>query len=204
MYTALILAGIAIFAFVLQTVFSGFTDIFVLVSADALTRPWILITSIFLHGDIVHLLYNMFALALFGMILEKVVGMKKFLWIFFVGGLLAGIGSTFLYNAALGASGAVFGILGTLAVLRPRMQVWVSFIPMPMIVAAGVWALGDFFGLFIPNGIANLAHLIGLAFGIGVGFYLKKEFGAVSRQGYGGVELDEDMMERWEDKYMRR
>ncbi|MBS3138837.1 rhomboid family intramembrane serine protease [Candidatus Woesearchaeota archaeon] len=124
-----VLVGICIAAFIAQTVIPGFTGLFVLVSAQVLERPWTLVTAIFLHGDLGHLLFNMFALTLFGAILESIVGRKKFLLIFFVGGVIASIGSIFLYKAALGASGAIFAILGTLAILRPKMQVWVSFVP---------------------------------------------------------------------------
>ena len=202
MYAALILVGICAVAFVVQALVPGFTESFVLVSADVFVRPWILVSSIFLHGGIVHLLYNMFALGLFGTILESVIGRKKFLMVFFVGGLLASIGASFLYNAALGASGAVFTILGALAILRPRMTVWVSYIPMPMIIAAAVWAIGDFIGLFVPSGIANLAHLVGLGFGIVLGFYWRKGF-KVERRKSTATHIDEEEMEQWEDKYMR-
>jgi len=197
-----ILAGICIIAFIMQQTVPGFTDMFVLVSAEVAQRPWTLVTAVFLHGDIVHLLYNMFALVLFGMILEQIIGKKKFLAIFFLSGLFASIGTLFLYRAALGASGAIFGILGTLAMIRPRMQVWVSYIPMPMIVACAVWAITDLVGLFVPSGTANLAHLVGLFFGIGVGLYLRKNFGerADGRELY---HVDEKEIDDWEKKWMK-
>ena len=72
-----ILAGICIAAFIAQRAIPGFTEQFVLVSAEVVGRPWTLITAIFLHGDLQHLLFNMFALVLFGMILESIVGRKK-------------------------------------------------------------------------------------------------------------------------------
>ncbi len=202
MYAALVLAAICIAAFVLQLAVPGFSGMFTLVSADVAARPWTLLSAVFLHGDVVHLLYNLFALALFGMILEQAVGRRRFLLIFFGGGVLASIGAAVLYPAALGASGAIFGILGALAILRPRMQVWVSFFPMPMIMAAAVWAIGDFVGLFLPTNVANLAHLVGLAFGIGAGFYLRKKFGEHQQREFGGG-LDEDTINRWEEKWMR-
>ena len=136
MYYSLILAGICVVCFVLQLMIPGFTDSFLLVSADIWSRPWILVTSVFLHGSVVHLFYNMFALIIFGTILENIIKRKKFLIVFFVAGVLASFGSSFMYNLALGASGAIFGLLGMLAVLRPRMRVWVSYIPMPMIATS--------------------------------------------------------------------
>ncbi len=202
MYSTFILVGIAVVAFVIQNVVGGFTQSFALVSADVLSRPWILVTSIFLHGDIAHLLYNMLGLALFGMVLESIVGRKQFLAVFFSGGLLAAIGSSFLYSAALGASGALMAVLGTIAVLRPHMQVFVSFIPMPMWVAAGFWAVGDFVGLFVPSGVANLAHLVGLGFGITAGFYLRRGFGQL-RPGREIYHVDDKEFDDWEKKWMK-
>jgi len=202
MRTVFVLAGICIFAFILQQTVPGFTETFLLVSADVVYRPWTLITAVFLHGDVVHLLYNMFALVLFGMILEQIVGKKKFLIIFFVAGLLASFGSIFLYRAALGASGAIFGVMGTLALLRPKMQVWVAYVPMPMIVACAVWAITDIIGIFVPSGTANLAHLVGLAFGIGVGLYLRPLYGEHA-DGREILHIDEKEIDDWEKKWMK-
>lgn len=203
MYVAIILAVICVVAFLVQMVSPGFTDAFALVSAEVLYKPWTLITTTFLHADVPHLLYNMFALVLFGMILENIVGRKKFLTIYFVSGFLASVGSLFLYKGAVGASGAIFGVLGTLALLRPRLQVWVYFIPMPMIVAAVVWATGDIIGLFVPGRTANLAHLIGLAWGAGNGLYLREGFGARKRKN-DLIHLDEKEVDDWEERWMRR
>jgi membrane associated rhomboid family serine protease len=201
MYSTFILVGICAVAFLIQIMSPAFTDAFALISAEVLYRPWTLITTIFLHADVSHLLYNMFALVLFGMILENIIGQKRFLAIYFVSGFLASVGSLFLYNGAVGASGAIFGVLGTLALLRPRLQVWVYFIPMPMIVAAIVWATGDIIGLFVPGRTANLAHLIGLGLGLGNGWYLKKQFGVQKRD---VMHIDEKEFDDWERKWMRK
>lgn len=203
MYTAVVLAGICVLVFFVQLMLPGFTDSFVLISAEVFQRPWMLVTSMFLHADLGHLLYNMFALVLFGIILESIIGRKKFLTIYLASGFLASIGSLFLYKGAVGASGAIFGVLGTLALLRPRLQVWVYFIPMPMIVAAFVWAAGDIVGLFLPSGVANLAHLIGLGWGVGNGWYLRERFG-VRKQKRDVVHLDEKEVDEWERKWMRK
>jgi len=92
-------------------------------------------------------------------------------------GILANIGSAYFYPASLGASGAIFGIMGTLTVLRPKMYVWVFGVPMPMFVASIIWALIDLVGMFAPSGIANAAHIAGLSSGIIIGFLLRKQFG---------------------------
>ena len=168
-YSALWLTGICIIVFILQVMMPNLTNQITLVSRDAFIHPWTFITSIFAHGSMGHLLSNMFALALFGSILERFIGTKKFLLVFFATGIFAGFIGMLYYNALLGASGAIFGILGTLAIMRPGMIVWVSYIPMPMIVAAGVWAFLDYMGIFAPGNVANISHLAGLGFGLIIG-----------------------------------
>jgi uncharacterized protein len=200
---ALIFAGICVAVFFVQIAIPVVTDIFVLQSSDVLVRPWILVTSIFLHGGIEHLLYNMIALVVFGMILESIIGSKKFVTIFFVTGIIASICSSFFYNAALGASGAIFGLLGTLAVLRPRMTVWVYSVPMPMFVAAGAWLVIDLLGVLYPSGTANVAHIAGLLFGAAVGFYMRKQYPGEQRKWKKEKVLSDDEINNWEDRYMK-
>jgi len=181
------LVGILVFVFVLQLIFPQITDFFLLQASDIFTRPWILVTSVFLHSGLLHLILNGFALALFGSILEEIISSKRFLMIFFIGGIVASfvfvLGLPILAfvgmpssGNALGASGAIFSVMGMLAVLRPTMTVWVSYMPMPLWVAALVWTGQDFFGIFIPDNIANFAHLGGLFFGVIIGFFYKKKY----------------------------
>jgi hypothetical protein len=172
-----------------------------LVSQDVTVRPWLLLTSIFLHGGLLHLGYNMLSLALFGSILEGIIGSRKFLVVFFASGILASVVSTQLYAAVLGASGAIFGVIGTLAALRPRMVVWAGGVPMPMALAAGFWLLLDLAGLFYPTNVANMAHVTGLAFGLAMGLTLLKKYGAKRSKKEKGF-LTENDFARWEDDYM--
>jgi membrane associated rhomboid family serine protease len=145
----------------------------------AFSRPWTFITSIFLHGDFMHLFFNMFALFLFGIYLESRVGAKKFLFIFFSAGILGNFAYLITsFNSsvpAVGASGAIFGILGLLAILYPTLIVWFGYVPMPMIAAAIIWAITSVLGLFTPGNIAHEAHLAGLLIGALYGFYLRKK-----------------------------
>lgn len=162
-----------------------------------------MITSMFAHGSIEHLLYNMFALALFGTILENIIGSRRWLILYFVSGIIASVAAAAFYPESLGASGAIFGLLGTLAVLRPRITVWVAGIPMPMAVAAGVWAIGDLLGLFVPSGIANAAHLAGLATGIMFGIALRKKFGEpLFIKKKLAKDIDEETFRRWEREWL--
>ena len=88
--------------FILQIIIAGFTDLFILDAGLALTRPWVLLTAIFLHSNLVHLLYNLFGLALFGIILEDIIGTRKFLKLFFIAGLAASLISLPFYTRVLG------------------------------------------------------------------------------------------------------
>ena len=200
---AILLVIICVVVFFIQIEDEGFTEEFLLKSSDAFSRPWILVTSMFLHGSFEHLFYNMFALALFGTILERIIGSKKFLILYFVSGVIAGLGTIPFYEASLGASGAIMGILGTLGMLRPRMTVYISYIPMPMAAAVVLWAVGDIIGFFAPSGIANAAHLFGLAVGLIIGLYLKNKYGErVRRRRKIENDIDEEEFEEWEDKWM--
>ena len=142
-------------------------------------RPWTLVTSIFLHANFMHFLINMFVFFFFAPTLERKIGSSKFLLIFFLSGIFAGIGwSLTSANPALGASGAVCGIFATLAVLMPRMKVYIFPLPIPIEIWIVVilFALYDFFMIGSGDMIAHTAHLSGLFFGLLAGMRLKKTF----------------------------
>lgn len=183
--------------FILQIIIAGFTDLFILDAGLALTRPWVLLTAIFLHSNLVHLLYNLFGLALFGIILEDIIGTRKFLKLFFIAGLAASLISLPFYTRVLGASGAVFGIIGMLAILRPRMVIWLYGMPMPMFIALMVWAAIDIFGIFFPSGTANIAHLAGLAAGIIFGIINYKKY-RENKPKEERINIDEKKVKEWE------
>ena len=173
------LAGICILVYFIQMMFAGFTDMFLL-SAELWMQIWRFVTSIFLHADGVHLLYNMFALILFGGILEKLIGSKRLLIVFFSTGILANIISVNFYSSSLGASGAVFGLIGALVVVRPGLMVWAFSMPMPIILAGALWMMGDLIGIFMPSNVANIAHLAGMGFGLVFGgFYRRLKLGKI-------------------------
>lgn len=200
------LTGIIVAVFFLQMIFPAVTENFKLVASDAWSRPWTLLTAIFLHGSIVHLLYNGFGLAVFGSILEELIGSRRFLLVFFAAGLVSSIASTFFYNSVLGASGAIFGVMGALTVLRPTMTVWVYYIPMPMYIAAVVWAIADLFGFIVPQGIANAGHLTGLAAGIAAGFLIrgKKPVRIVFGKNEKSSFLTAEEFDKWEKEHVGR
>ena len=195
-YVAIMLCAVCVIVFIIQNSVQGFTES-LLLTKDVLSRPWILVTSIFLHGSMSHLLGNIFALGLFGSILERIVGWRKFVAVFFAAGIVSGLASAFFYDAALGASGAIFGALGMLAALRPKMMVWTYGVPMPMFIAAGFWLVLDIAGTFYPTSVANIAHIVGLAFGIAVGLIFRQ-----SADEKRSKPLTDEEVDKWEDQWM--
>ncbi|MEM0053419.1 MAG: rhomboid family intramembrane serine protease [Nitrososphaeria archaeon] len=145
----------------------------------SLEMPWTFITSIFLHADFEHLLFNMIALFFFGLGLENIVGRKLFAIIFILSGIVGNIGYLIADPLSgipgVGASGAIYGIVGTLVVLTPFRRVFLyGFLPIPLILLVILWALIDFAGLFSPSTIAHSAHLAGLIVGILFGIYFRR------------------------------
>lgn len=136
-----------------------------------LFKPYQLVTHMFAHGGFFHILFNMYALWLFGAVLEKTWGPKRFLIFYLVCGLAAGITEMFLVpqGAAIGASGAVMGLLAAFAYTFPNVQFYILPIPFPIKAKylAMIYAAIDIFGQFSGYGgdIAHFAHLGGLATG---------------------------------------
>jgi membrane associated rhomboid family serine protease len=122
----------------------------------------------------------MFALFIFGTFLESRIGSINFLIIFFLAGIAGSLGYMLTASdqtiPAIGASGAVYGIIGALAIVTPFMMVWVmGMVPMPMIAVAFIWGIMEVFGLFSPGSIAHGAHIFGLIIGVLFGFYLRQQ-----------------------------
>lgn len=146
-----------------------------LMPAAFLSEPWTAVTSMFVHGSLTHVLFNMLALFFFGSYLTQAVGERNMLSIYFVGGI---IGSIFFWllgpsNAvAVGASGAIFALGGALAVLRPMTRVFIFPIPVPMPLWIAV--IGGGLLISLLPGIAWEAHLGGLLTGIGAALFFSR------------------------------
>jgi len=154
---------------------------FALIPADAFAGSyWQFVTYMFLHGGAVHLFLNMFVLFIFGVVVEKTFGLKKYLSLYF----LAGIGSGFFFillsyiltpQAALtdmifpmlGASGAVYGVMAAYGILYPKNWIMVIGFPMPAWIAVIALVVVEFvFGVTgLQSGVANFGHLGGLIVG---------------------------------------
>ncbi len=170
--------------FVLQLTIPGFPQAFIFNPKTALTKPWVFVTSMFLHAGLEHLFFNLFALIMFGPLVESRIGSKEFLKIYF----LSGIGGSVLYwltielglapaIPALGASGAIYGIMAAAAVYFPRLIVYsFGFIPLKMRDALILWFAMEFLGIFNPySGIASAAHVGGIIIGYLYAKRLKRE-----------------------------
>jgi membrane associated rhomboid family serine protease len=153
-------------------------------------RPWTLVTHIFLHGGFMHFLFNMLVFFFFAPTLERKIGSVKFLLIFFLSGIFAGIGWSLTFSpneyqlllldqnffGSVGASGAICGIIATLAVLMPKLKVYIFPIPIPLDIWIVVilFAVYDFLMVGSGDSVAHTAHLSGLFFGLFAGMYLKR------------------------------
>ncbi len=153
-----------------------FINLFGFEPASFLKMPWTIVTNLFIHApfpSIGHILGNMLTLYFFGSYLTSLIGEKRFLVVYFLGGLLGNIAFMLLaspFSVAIGASGAIFAVGGALAVLRPKLRVFIIPIPIPIPLWAAV--IGGF--LIISPGVAWQAHLGGLLVGLVAGYFFRR------------------------------
>jgi len=181
---ALIGANVAMF--LAQFFFAIVTDVLGLRPAFVLRYFWVwqLVTYMFLHGGIFHIVFNMLALWMFGTELERVWGTRYFLKFYFVTGIGAGA-LTVLFSLLpfgfahqlqganiIGASGAIYGLLLAYALYFPDRPIYMYFVfPIPAkIFVAIMGAIAFFSSLSDAGGVANATHLGGLLVGY---LYLK-------------------------------
>ena len=131
---------------------------------------WRFFTAIFLHGDFMHMFFNMFGLYIFGSLVAPILGAKRFLLLYLLTGTVGNI-LWFLVNWnnpdqwLLGASGAVMGIIIASAMILPDIPMLLLFIPFPIKLKtlAVVYFALDLFGQFGTQGsrTAYLVHIFG-------------------------------------------
>jgi hypothetical protein len=168
-----------------------FNAIFTITTANP-AYVWTWIISIFSHSPagLFHIASNSIVLFFFGPLVERYTGSRKFALLFIGAGMLAGLGqigvSILLDNpaAVLGASGAVFAVLGVLTVLKPKLKVLLFFVvPVPLYILTFGFALISVVFFVNPGAasatgmgnVANFAHLVGLLVGLWYGRQLKGE-----------------------------
>jgi membrane associated rhomboid family serine protease len=129
---------------------------------DIVVAPWALITNAFVHANLIHIAVNMYSLFVLGVPLERYLGRVRFILLYVIGSIGADVGVDFLSKGgAIGASGAIFALLGALILFSRRL----GFSPTWLIVI-GVINLG--YG-FVASGISWQGHLGGLVVGLLVG-----------------------------------
>ncbi len=128
-------------------------------------RPWTLVTYMFLHGGLWHLLFNMLGLYFFGPQLEHRMGARHFLGLYFASGVAGALLSLITPHARIvGASGAVFGVLLAFALIWPRVQIFIwGILPIEARLLVPIITALSLFGGFSGRGggIAHFAHLGG-------------------------------------------
>jgi len=144
-------------------------------------QVWRVFTYQFLHGSPMHLIFNMWALWMFGAPLIWRMGEQRFLALYLVSGVVAGLGSALFYFFGstghipiVGASGAIFGVMLAFARFYPDDQIFVFFV-IPLPAKYAVWLFGGIsllFGLQGGGGIAHFTHLFGIVGGL---LYLRFE-----------------------------
>jgi membrane associated rhomboid family serine protease len=137
-------------------------------------QVWQLITYQFMHGGFSHILFNMFALWMFGSSIEDVFGSKKFLIFYLLAGVSAGLLHLFvspllgsLPAVTIGASGSVYGVLIAYALFFPDNLIFLYFlIPVKAKYLIGFLVVIEFLAVdSASSGVAHLAHLGGALFG---------------------------------------
>jgi len=176
--TALIVANVAVF--LLQSIAPGVAYPFALwplgASASGMGAsfgPWQLVTYAFLHGGLVHLAFNMFALYMFGGELERVFGPQRYLNLYFIAVITAALTQLVFAGVSggepyptVGASGGIFGLLLAYGMYFPRRMILLLIPPIPMpasvfVIVYGVLEL--YLGVTgTQEGVAHFAHLGGM------------------------------------------
>jgi len=146
------------------------------------------ITYMFLHGGLWHLFGNMFALWMFGRIIEQVWGPKKFLFYYIFCGIGAGLTQEMVqfFTAAggmtVGASGAIFGILLAFGMIFPDEKIFIIPLPVPIkakwfvvLYAALELFLGFNAGHSGSDNVAHMAHIGGMLFGLMLILYWRRQ-----------------------------
>lgn len=140
-----------------------------------LARPWTIVTNLFVHSGLWHIIANMLTLYFFGSYLSRLIGRSKFLIVYFGGGILGNILFVLLapsFHIAVGASGAIFALGGVLSVMRPKLRVFIF--PIPVAIPLWVAVIGGFLIISLFPHVAWQAYLGGLVFGLIAGYFLKK------------------------------
>ncbi|MEM7819880.1 MAG: rhomboid family intramembrane serine protease [Candidatus Aenigmatarchaeota archaeon] len=162
--------------FVFQNI-DDFYNIYGFSGKNLLERPYVLVTSIFMHGSVEHLLVNILVLFFFGIAVESELGKLKMLLIFFLGAFTGDLLSLFAYpfdSIAIGASAGIFALMGVGMLVRPfDLSFYPLIIPIPLVFLGMAYIFFNAYEFIVmPNSnISYIAHFggffVGLLFGFG-------------------------------------
>jgi len=133
---------------------------------------WRLLTNIFLHGGLMHVLFNMYALFFVGIFLEPVMGTAKYILVYLFTGIIASIASAWWHVAtvSVGASGAIFGLYGVFFALL-TVNVFSKDLKKSFLISTAIFIVYNLiYGL--TGGIDNAAHIGGLLSGLLLGYMM--------------------------------
>ncbi|UCG54845.1 MAG: rhomboid family intramembrane serine protease, partial [Dehalococcoidia bacterium] len=142
-------------------------------------RIWTLVTSLFLHADILHLVSNMVFLYVFGNTIEEDLGARKTLAAFFFGGFISFLLSLLFYGSSIlmvGASAAIFTLSAIVMLIKPLKFSILFFMPQGLVaILYFIYnALAVYYGT--EGNVAYLSHLVGFAIGIPFGLAWSKNW----------------------------
>ena len=136
-----------------------------------------IISASFLHENYAHLFWNMLFLFLFGRVVEKELGRLYFVLIYFSSMILGNVFFALLFPeaAAVGASGAVFGLMGAAMLIEPFRPIF-KYVPIPLALVGAVYLGGELSNFFnLKDQIAHAAHVGGILAGSVIAFFKEKE-----------------------------
>lgn len=181
---ALIIANIVIFELVFSLPQTQIEDMINLLSFsfDTKFEIWRWFTSMFMHASASHLFLNMLGVYFFGKILEKEVKAQWFVAIYFASGLMGNLVFMFTsLNPVIGASGAMFGIMGAVMLLNPIKKTHLYVFPLPAGLVAILFAIVEAILLSVQpsfDNVAHIAHIGGLLTGAIFAFFFSPKTAA--------------------------
>jgi len=180
-YVLSLLSSVICFLFKLPDPVALFSAQYLMLPASIsqlLAHPWTIITYMFLHSGVFHILFNMLVLYWFGGIFQDFLGKQKFIYTYFITGIFGGLFYVLCYNIfpyfsdsveyskALGASAAIMGIVFGTATLVPNFEVMFAiFGAIKLKYIAFFYLIIDLVGITSSNSGGHLAHIGGALFG---------------------------------------
>ena len=182
-------------------------------------RTYQLVTYMFMHGGFTHIFFNMFMLWMFGSVVERMWGTKRYLFYYIFCGVGAGLCqelAQYIQYAVsqylnlwttVGASGALYALLLAFGMMFPNERMFI--IPIPFPIKAKWMVIGSIVVEFIlgqvngGDGVAHMAHLGGMAFGFLLILYWRRQAGGGYQQGR-GTQFFSNLQQRWRNSQAGR